>query len=77
MASINEYPYDDGLIVPIGLVEEVVYRFQLLSRAKNLGDQAEAFTQLANEVFQLQTWHPGFDDRTGTMPWEREDEEYA
>jgi hypothetical protein len=55
-------------------IEDVGYRWHLLEHAKTLPDQAEAITGLANAISDLKSWHPGYDDRNGTLPWERESE---
>ena len=55
-------------------ITEVDYSFHLLSNARNLFDQAEALIRLNNSLSDLKTWHPGFDERNGTLPWERESE---
>lgn len=54
---------------------EVVYWWNRLENAKTLPEQAEAITQLSNHVSDLKTWLPGYDLNSGTMPWERGEDE--
>ena len=54
---------------------EVVYWWHRLENAKTLPEQAEAITQLSNHVSDLKTWLPGYDNDSGTMPWERATDE--
>ena len=53
---------------------EVDYQWSLLSRATTLTSQGEAAIALASAVHDLRTFLPGYDYRTGTLAWEREQE---
>lgn len=56
---------------------EADYRWHLFRNAKTPYDQADALIGLSNAMSDLRSWLPGWDFETGTMPWEREDEEQA
>lgn len=51
---------------------EADYRWHLFTHAKTPLDQAQALVDLANAMFTLRTWLPGYDYENGTLPWERE-----
>lgn len=57
------------------LIEEIDYNFESYSSARDLVTQAHYLTKLRDNVSDLKTWHAGYDLRTGTLPWERSDEE--
>jgi hypothetical protein len=54
---------------------EVEYQFHRYVNTNDIVNRADALIKLSNAVFDLKTWLPGFDSDTGTLPWEREDEE--
>lgn len=56
------------------VIEEVHYRMHLFANAKTVIDQGEAASRLHNAVHDLSTWHRGYDEERGTLPWERDDE---
>lgn len=55
--------------------ENVLYYIDQLRDAKTLGEQADAFVALQNAASDLKSFHPEFDLNSGTMPWDREDQE--
>lgn len=50
---------------------EVSYRYWCLNTAKDEISRATALIELNNSIHDLQTYLPGWDYETGTMPWER------
>lgn len=54
-------------------VDNVVYQAQMLTGANRLDTAAHYLIELSNALGDLKTWMPGYDDRTGTLPWEREE----
>ena len=56
-------------------LENVVYYFDLYAQAENVADQAGYLIELSNAVDDLRSFHPGYDLDSGTMPWEREEDE--
>lgn len=56
-------------------LENVVYYFDLYARAESVADQAGYLIELSNAVDDLRSFHPGYDLDSGTMPWEREEDE--
>lgn len=55
-------------------IEEVVYRFQSYTAPGDLTNQAHHLVQLSNAVGDLASYHPDYDERTGTLPFEREED---
>lgn len=51
------------------------YAWYLFRTAKTPLDQAEALVMLSNKMHDLRTFLPGYDYESGTLPWEREDDE--
>jgi hypothetical protein len=52
----------------------VSYRWDLLTSATTLPEQARQIDYLSNAASDLKTWLPGWDGHTGTMPWDRDDD---
>lgn len=77
MALMKEYPYEDGVAAPHELLIDVIYHFQCYVGADRLDNQAHHLTELCNKISDLKSWLPDYDSNTGTIAWEREDEEYA
>lgn len=48
-----------------------VYAFWRYNEARTPLDNATWLINLGNALSDLQTWLPGFDAETGTMPWAR------
>lgn len=71
MASMTLNP--EPLPGSLESLENVVYLFDLYARAENLAAQAAYLVELSNAVDDLRSFHPGYDLDTGTMPWDRED----
>ncbi len=55
--------------------EEVMYQWHLFSKATTPVLAANYLVELSNAMSDLQTYHPGWDYKTGTMPWERDDDD--
>ena len=56
-------------------IEEVVYRFQSYTAPHNdLTNAAHHLVGLSNAVGDLASYHPDYDERTGTLPFEREED---
>lgn len=53
--------------VPSDLLGDVVRGWERLTEAKSLLDQSSAFESLNDDMFQLATWHPGFNSETGEV----------
>jgi len=66
---------DEEKLVPISLIEDISWHFQCYCKSKDLRARADHLTKLSNDISDLQTYHPGYDYNSGTMPWEREDYE--
>lgn len=74
MATIPDTPETEPIPGSLDAMEEAIYYFDLLSEANTLAKQAHAFSELSNAMDDLRSFHPGYDVRSGTMPWDREDE---
>jgi len=66
---------DKMVSVPETLIEDVQYHLHRYNRATDRANAGHHLIELFNKVGDLSTWHSGYDERTGTLPWEREDEE--
>jgi len=75
MALVKEYDYDDGLAAPVGLIEDIIYKFDQYANTATELERARLLLSLNDNITSLKTWHPGYDYDYGTMPWERDDEE--
>lgn len=64
----------DGVLLA---AEAVIYDAQGVVNAKSVGDAAEAIVRLSNSISDLKSWCVGYDVETGTLPYEREDEDQA
>lgn len=56
-------------------IEEVYYQFNRLTSANDVLTQASALMDLNNAISDLVSWHPGYDINSGTLPYEREEQE--
>lgn len=54
---------------------DVDYFWKVFISASTPLSQATALVNLSNAFSDLRTYLPGYDYETGTLPWEREDEE--
>lgn len=54
---------------------EVAYAWHGFATAATALTQASALVALSNAMSDLVSWLPGFDGDTGTMPWERGEDE--
>lgn len=66
---------DKMVEVPEELIEEIHYHLHCYDTAKSLSNAGHHLIELFNRGFDLSTYHSGYDERTGTLPWEREDAE--
>lgn len=66
---------DKTATIPEELIEEIQYRLFMYNRTTDKANEGHHLIELFNHVSDLSTYHSGYDDRTGTLPWEREDEE--
>src|SRR5690606_34465974 len=66
---------DKMVSVPETLIEDVQDHLHRYNRATDRANAGHHLIELFNKVGDLSTWHSGYDERTGTLPWEREDEE--
>lgn len=55
--------------------EDAVYLWRMYAIASTPENQATTFVRLNDAMSDLATWLDGYDYETGTLPWEREDEE--
>ncbi len=67
--SEDTHPYAEA-------IEEVHYRFVMMSTTTDALNQAHHLIELQNAIGDLVTFHPGFSIDNGTMPWQREDDEF-
>lgn len=74
MATIPDTPETETLPGSLDALESVIYHFDRYLQAVNLQRQAEYLVELGDAMDDLRTYHPGYDVRSGTMPWDREDE---
>lgn len=61
--------------VPEELIEEIHYRLTCYDNSATRSNAGHHLNELFNDVSQLITWHSGYDYNSGTMPWQREDDE--
>ncbi len=65
---------DKMVEVPEILIEDVQYHLHLYNTTQDKANAGHHLIELFNKVSDLSTYHSGYDDRTGTLPWEREDD---
>lgn len=68
---------DRSVEVPENLIEDIQYRLHMYNRATDKANEGHHLIELFNHVSDLSTYHGGYSDRNGTLPWEREDAEFA
>lgn len=66
---------DTMVEVPAELIEEIQYHLHMYDNSKSKANAGHHLVELFNRVGDLSTYHPGYDENAGTLPWEREDEE--
>jgi hypothetical protein len=68
---------DDDLLVtvPADLIEDIHYHLTCFDKATSQTNAGHHLIELWNKVGDLTSWHPGFDANSGTLPWERGDDE--
>lgn len=66
---------DKMVEVPEELIEEIHYRLVSFDNSKSRANAGHHLIELFNAVSDLTSYHSGRDERTGTLPWEREDAE--
>lgn len=54
---------------------EVAWHFQRFDEAKTVFQRCSALMDLCNAMSDMQSWLPGWDWKSGTMPWERNEDE--
>lgn len=73
---LKPYPYEGGVAAPHELLIDVIYHFQSYVEATRLDNQAHHLVELCNKMSDLKSWLPDYDSNTGTIAYERDDEEY-
>ena len=66
---------EDMVKVPEVLIEDIHYHLTMYDNAKSRANAGYHLSELMDKVSQLITWHPGYMYESGTLPWQREDEE--
>ena len=54
-------------------IEAVARAFDEFSEARGPVSQATALAELNDRIFDLKTYHPGYDFNSGTMPYDRDE----
>lgn len=66
---------DTMVEVPEDLIEDIQYHLHMYDNAKSKANAGHHLMELFNRVGDLSSYHSGYDERTGTLPWERAEEE--
>lgn len=66
---------DKMVEVPEDLIEDIQYHLYMYNKATDRANAGHHLIELFNKVGDLSTWHSGYDTNSGTLPWEREDNE--
>lgn len=61
--------------VPEELIEDIQYHLQMYNTTNSKANAGYHLIELFNRVGDLSSYHSGYDINTGTLPWERENEE--
>jgi hypothetical protein len=64
---------DAEVSIPQSLIEDIDYHLTCYNRSTDKANAGHHLIELFNKVSDLSTYHSGYDHRTGTLPWERED----
>jgi hypothetical protein len=56
-------------------IETVAAAWDRMSNARSPLDQAQGMVDMSNAMSDLRTWHPEYDYKTHTLPFEREEAE--
>ena len=75
MATNPDTPETETLPGSLDALETVIYTFDRYVEAGTVGQQASYLVELINAMEDLRTFHPGYEVESGTMPWDREDED--
>ena len=68
---------EKDVTVPASLVEDIHYHLSRYDGATSKTDAGRHLANLWSAVHDLTSWHPGYDINSGTMPWERDDEDLS
>ena len=66
---------DTMVEVPEELIEDIQYHLHMYDNSKSRANAGHHLVKLFNRVGDLTTYHSGYDANTGTLPWERAEEE--
>lgn len=61
--------------IPEDLIEDIQYRLRMYNSATDKTNEGHHLIELFNHVSDLSSYHGGYSNRSGTLPWEREDAE--
>ena len=64
---------DKTVEIPETLIEDIQYHLHCYDTSSSRANAGHHLSELFNKVNDLSTWHSGYDERTGTLPWQRED----
>lgn len=66
---------DKEATVPESLIEDIHYHLTCYDNAKSRANAAYHLVELMNKVSDLSTYHSGYMYESGTLPWQREDQD--
>jgi hypothetical protein len=64
---------DKVVEIPEGLIEDIQYHLYCfnVSQSRDKANAGYHLIELFNKVSDLSSYHTGYDEHTGTLPWER------
>jgi hypothetical protein len=65
---------DKMVEIPENIIEEIHYHLTAYDDTRSRANAAFHLIELFNHVSDLSSYHSGYDDKSGTMPWQRDDE---
>lgn len=70
-----DFTDDEDAAVPLDLIADIAYSWWQWQRATHPLERAQPLIDLSNRLSDLRSYHPRWDIETGTMPWEREEDD--
>lgn len=66
---------DKQVEIPESIIEDIQYRLHMYNRATDKTNEGHHLIELFNHVSDLASYHTGYNDKNGMLPWEY-DEDY-